>query len=93
LKAPLLNGLFVEADIQGKTLDNVFALPQQAINAAQQVLIVDNNQKLHSRHLDVLRTEANRVLIQNGLQAGERIITSGIDLPIEGMTVQVGANK
>jgi RND family efflux transporter MFP subunit len=93
LKAPLLNGLFVEADIQGKTLDNVFALPQQAINAAQQVLIVDNNQKLHSRHLDVLRTEANRVLIQNGLQAGERIITSGIDLPIEGMTVQVGSSK
>ncbi|MDP3839740.1 MAG: efflux RND transporter periplasmic adaptor subunit, partial [Methylococcales bacterium] len=92
-EAPLLNGLFVEADIQGKTLDNVFALPQQAINAAQQVLIVDNHQQLHSRHLDVLRTEANRVLIQNGLQAGERIITSGIDLPIEGMIVQVGASQ
>jgi len=91
-EAPLLNGLFVEADIQGKTLDNVFALPQQAINAAQQVLIVDNHQQLHSRHLEVLRTEANRVLIQNGLQTGERIITSGIDLPIEGMTVEVSAN-
>jgi RND family efflux transporter MFP subunit len=92
-EAPLLNGLFVEADIQGKILDKVFALPQQAINAAQQVLIVDNNQTLHSRHLEVLRTEANRVLIQNGLHAGERIITSGIDLPIEGMTVQVSASK
>jgi RND family efflux transporter MFP subunit len=92
-QTPPLNGLFVEADIQGKELSNIFVLPQQAINAAQTVLVVDNHQQLHSRHLDVLRTEANRVLIQNGLQAGERIITSGIDLPIDGMTVEVSANK
>lgn len=90
---PLLNGLFVEADIQGKALNNIFVLPQLAINAAQTVLIVDKDQHLHTRHLEVLRTEPNRVLIQQGLQAGERIVTAGIDLPIEGMTVQVDASK
>jgi RND family efflux transporter MFP subunit len=90
---PLLNGLFVHADIQGKALDNIFVLPQQAVNGSQTVLIVDNEQKLHSRHLEVLRTEPDRVLVQNGLQVGERIITSGIDLPIEGMTVQVDNSK
>lgn len=88
---PLLNGLFVQADIQGKTLSNIFVLPQQAMTAAHTVLIVDKDQHLHSRQLEVLRTEQNRALIQNGLQAGERIVTSGIDLPIEGMTVQVSA--
>ncbi|MCX7068603.1 MAG: efflux RND transporter periplasmic adaptor subunit [Methylococcales bacterium] len=92
-QAPLLNGLFVQADIQGKTLDNIFALPQQAINAAHTVLIVDKDQHLHSRQLEVLRSEDSRVLIQQGLQAGERIITAGIDLPIEGMTVQVEQTK
>ncbi len=92
-QAPLLNGLFVEAEIQGKTLDNIFVLPQQAINAAHEVLIVDKDQHLHVRHLDVLRTEENRVLIKQGLQVGERIITAGIDLPIEGMKVQVDETK
>lgn len=91
---PLLNGLFVHADIQGKTLNNIFVLPQQAINSSQTVFIVDNQQKLHSRHLDVLRTEPDRVLIQQGLQTGERVITSGIDdLPIEGINVQVENSK
>jgi len=90
---PLLNGLFVQADIQGKALDNLFALPQQAVNGSQTVLIVDNKQQLHSRHLDVLRTEPNRILIKDGLHAGERIVTSGIDVPIEGMTVQVDDAK
>ena len=91
--APLLNGLFVEANIQGRELNDIFALPQLAINAAQTVLIVDKDSHLHSRHLNVLRTEDNRVLIQQGLQAGERIITSGIDLPIEGMSVQVDSSQ
>ncbi len=92
-QVPLLNGLFVEANIQGKALNNIFVLPQLAVNAAQTVFIVDKDSHLHSRHLDILRTEPNRILIQQGLQAGERIITSGIDLPIEGMTVQVDASK
>lgn len=92
-QAPLLNGLFVTADIQGKTLDNIFALPQSAMTASHQVLIVDKDQHLRMRQLEVLRTEPNRVLVQQGLQAGERIITAGIDLPIEGMTVQVAETK
>lgn len=88
-----LNSLFVEADIQGKELQNIVVLPQAAINAAQQVLVVDNDQHLHSRHLDVLRTEQQRVLIRQGLQPGERVVTSGVDIPIEGMTVQVDTRK
>jgi RND family efflux transporter MFP subunit len=88
-----LNGLFVEADIQGKELANIVVLPQAAMNAAQQVLVVDKDQRLYSRHPNVLRTEKNRVLIQQGLQAGERVVTSGVEIPIEGMTVQVDTGK
>ncbi len=88
-----LNGLFVEANIQGKELQNIVVLPQAAINAAQQVLVVDKDQHLHSRYLTVLRTEQQRVLIQQGLQPGERVVTSGVDIPIEGMTVQVDTSK
>ena len=85
----LLNGLFVQAEIEGKELSNVFALPATAVNSAQQVLIVDKNSRLHSRQLQVLRNEKNRVLVNQGLNADEQVVVSEMDIPIENMQVKV----
>ncbi|MCX7107573.1 MAG: efflux RND transporter periplasmic adaptor subunit [Methylococcales bacterium] len=86
---PLLSNLFVKAEIEGKEVHGLFVLPQAAINALQEILIVDSGQKLHIRHVDVLRNEPDRVLVKSGLIAGDRVIVSGVDVPIEGMTVRV----
>jgi len=88
-RPPLLAGLFVQALVQGKALKNLFALPQNAIDAAQQVLTVDAEQRLHIRHLEVLRNEPERILVKHGLNAGDRLVTSGIQVPVEGMKVRV----
>ena len=88
-RPPLLSKLFVQAEIEGKEMENVFVLPQAAINAAQEVLLVDSEQKLHNRRLDVLRNEPDRILVKTGLNAGDLLVTSGIDVPVEGMTVRV----
>ncbi len=86
---PLLAGLFVQAQVQGKELQNLFVLPQVAIDASQQILLVDGEQRLHIRHLEVLRNEPDRILVKNGLNAGDRIVTSGIQVPVESMKVRV----
>ncbi|MDP1772689.1 MAG: efflux RND transporter periplasmic adaptor subunit [Methylobacter sp.] len=86
---PLLAGLFVQALVQGKELQNLFVLPQVAINASQQALVVDADLRLHIRHLDVLRNEPDRILVKGGLNAGDRIVTSGIHVPVEGMKVRI----
>jgi multidrug efflux pump subunit AcrA (membrane-fusion protein) len=91
-RPPLLSRLFVQAQIEGKAIQNVFVLPTIAMNASQDVLLVDSEQKLHIRHLDVLRNEPNRILVKKGLNAGDRIVTSGIDVPVEGMMVRVDEN-
>jgi RND family efflux transporter MFP subunit len=88
-RPPLLSKLFVQAEIEGKTLQEVFVLPQVALNAAQEALLIDAGQKLHIRRLDVLRNEPDRILVKSGLSAGDRIVTSGIEVPVEGMTVRV----
>ena len=87
--SPLLSGLFVQAALQGKELQNLFVLPQNAINAAQQVLVVDGELRLHLRHVEVLRNEVDRILVKQGLNKGERLVTSGIPVPVEGMKVRV----
>ncbi len=91
-RPPLLSKLFVQAEIEGKAIQGVFVLPQWAMNAAQEVLLIDASQKLHSRRLNVLRNEPDRILVKEGLNAGDRIVTSGIEVPVEGMTVKVAEN-
>jgi RND family efflux transporter MFP subunit len=88
-RPPLLAGLFVQAQVQGKELQNLFVLPQNAINASQQALVVDADQRLRIRHLEVLRNEPDRILVKSGLSAGDRIVISGIQVPVEGMKVRV----
>jgi RND family efflux transporter MFP subunit len=86
---PLLAGLFVQALVQGKELQNLFVLPQIAINASQQVLVIDADLRLRIRHLEVLRNEPDRILVKQGLNSGDRVVTSGIQVPVEGMKVRV----
>lgn len=86
---PLLAGLFVQADIEGRRRDDVFILPTAAVNASQQALVLDQEDRLHWRPLDVLRHEPARVLVKGGLSRGERIVTGGVQVPVEGVKVRV----
>ncbi|MEN9757947.1 MAG: hypothetical protein RL755_2134, partial [Pseudomonadota bacterium] len=53
-KPPLYDGLFVSADIEGKTLHHVFALPSRAVNASNHVFVIDANSTLHTREVNVI---------------------------------------
>ena len=85
---PLPIGLFVEATIQGRKLDNIIALPRSVIRNNSQVLVVDAENKMYYRDVDIFRLEQDRVLISGGLVAGERICTSPIQAVVDGMSVQ-----
>jgi len=86
---PLPVGLFVEADIQGKEIEGIYALPREVIRSGNRVLIVDAENRLRFREVEILRLENERVLIQSGLNAGERICMSPIQAVVDGMSVQV----
>jgi RND family efflux transporter MFP subunit len=84
---PLLPGTFLSAEIEGRQLDGIFELPRGALNAAQEAMLVDADNKLQIKRLQVLRSDADRVLIGAGLSAGDRVIVSGLDVPVAGMAV------
>jgi len=90
---PLIAGLFVSAIVQGKEQQNVFILPLNAINTAHEVMVVDKEQRLHIKKVEVLRFETERVLIKNGLTAGDQIITHAIQVPIDGMKVKIDTSS
>lgn len=85
---PLPIGLFVHADIRGKTVDDVIALPRSVIRNNNQVLVVDAENKMYYREVDIFRLEEQRVLISGGILPGERICISPIQAVVDGMAVR-----
>lgn len=87
--APLLSGLFVQADIEGVTREQLFALPRGTLNGLQQVKLVDDSDRLELRRVEVLRNESDRTIIRSGLRPGDRVVVSEMALPVAGMRVAI----
>ena len=85
---PLPIGLFVEAAISGRQLDDIISLPRAVIRNNNQVLVVDAENKMYYREVEILRFEEERVLISGGLRPGEIVCISPIQAVVDGMTVQ-----
>ena len=80
-------GLFVRAEIQGRTAENIIELPRSALRDNNQVLVVDAENRLRFRTVEPLRLFEDKVLIATGLDAGERVCLSPIQTVIDGMPV------
>jgi len=87
--APLAVGLFVEAEIAGRTVPAAYLLPRTALREGDRVYLIDANDQLRIRDVEVLRTERNRVVIGQGLDPGDRVCVSPIGAVIDGMQVRV----
>jgi RND family efflux transporter MFP subunit len=85
--APLLVGLFVQAEIQGRLVEDLVRLPRSAIRDQDQVLVVDADNRLRFRQVTVLRQEDDEVLISKGLEDGELICVSPLQTVVDGMRV------
>lgn len=88
-RPPMPVGLFVDAQIYGRVVAGVFELPRSALRERDSsVIIVGDGERLHSRPVEILRTERERVWIRSGLEAGERVVTTPLDVFVEGMRVR-----
>jgi RND family efflux transporter MFP subunit len=77
-RAPLTAGLFVEAEIEGAPLEGVVLLPRAALRASGELLIVDGNDVVRARRVEVARADGDRVAVSAGLAAGERVVASAL---------------
>jgi multidrug efflux pump subunit AcrA (membrane-fusion protein) len=83
--------LFVEAEIEGRTVDAVFRLPRSALRNEDDVLIADNENRLRRRKVEVLRTDFSSVYITDGLEAGDQVCVSPVEAFVDGLLVEVVA--
>ena len=82
---PLRFGTYVQANILGVDIENVSVVPRYLV-INNRVAILNNELKLHYTEVDVVRQQGGSVVVK-GLTEGDKLITSALDYPIDGMTL------
>ncbi len=85
--APLPVGLFVDASVQGRTLDRAFVLPRSALRGADQIMVAGRDGLLSIRTVPVIDSDAGRVIVSSGLEDGDWVVTSPLRGAADGMAV------
>ena len=88
-RPPLAVGMFVEAEIMGHLVENIFQVPRAALRGKDRLAVVDADSRLRFRRVEVLRKSNGTVLISKGLASGERVSVATLESVVDGMQVRV----
>jgi RND family efflux transporter MFP subunit len=88
---PLPVGLFVTAEIEGRSVTDVFVVPVMALRDGDQVFVLDEEDRLRVRAVSVVRRDRGQVVIDGGLEAGDELVISPLRIYSEGMTLRTVA--
>ena len=91
-RPPLVAGMFVRAEIEGREYPQVAVVPRSAFREDGRVLVVDDEDRIRIREVDAFwSTEDGDLLVRSGLADGERVVTNPPAIVTEGMTVRLAA--
>ena len=85
---PLAIGMFVDAIIEGKTIKDGFLVPNSAINNNSNIYVIDINDNLEIREIEVLGTENDYVILKGEIYEGERVVVSPLNNAKIGMALK-----
>lgn len=86
---PLLLDAFVNVSIQGSPIDNAIALPSHTLHEGNKVWVADKDDRLVIREVRLLWSEKGKIIVGEGIEDGDRVITSRIAVPLTGLKLQV----
>lgn len=80
-------GQFVDAEVNGKLLDNIIILPREALLQGNTVMVIDDANTLRTRKVSVMESNRDYVAIVGGLDVGEKINITQLGATANGMLV------
>jgi membrane fusion protein (multidrug efflux system) len=92
----LVDGQLVSVVLEGGTAEHVLAVPGQSLQLDQGgpfVLVVDNENKVQVRRVDLGGPRGTNMIVRKGLQEGERVVTEGIQRIRPGQVVNATEMK
>ena len=85
---PIAVGMFVNAEIAGVAARSAFVMPRLALRNQDKVYVINEDNELEIRTVEVLSTSEDRVLVTSGVSDGERVVTSPVPNAVDGMAVE-----
>lgn len=81
-KGELLPGMFVRTKLENGIRQNAILIPQQAVTRTPRgeatTMVVNKDNVVEVRNIQVSQAIANKWLVNEGLQAGDRVVVSGL---------------
>ncbi len=87
-RTPITIGQFVSAEIEGRSFESVVRLPRESLRQGNQVLVVDKDNKLRTRMVNVLETNSEFIVVSSGIQEGDIVNLSQLGISVDGMLVE-----
>lgn len=88
LLKPLRFGAYINAEIQGLLIESATLIPHHLVKSGR-VATLDDQDKLSYKKLNIIREYNGMVVVDNGVSAGQQLITSALDYPSEGMQLRI----
>lgn len=87
-KPPLVFGLFVRVEILGRKIENAAIIPRGALHQGNIVWVLDPESRLRFQEVEVARIQGDEVLVTEGLEDGEYVVTTPLKAVTDGMAVR-----
>lgn len=85
---PMAVGLFVNAQLSGVDKQDAITMPRLALRNENMVYVINADNRLEIRTVNVISTSSDRVLVASGVSAGEQVVTSTLPNAVDGMEVE-----
>ena len=87
VRPPLSKGMFVQVLLRGRVQPERLVVPRAAVRDGQ-LYLVDAEQRLRRRPVEVLFSQGPISVLKNGLSPGERIVVSDLVPAVDGMPLK-----
>ncbi|WP_018719422.1 efflux RND transporter periplasmic adaptor subunit [Arhodomonas aquaeolei] len=84
----LLIGAFVRGEILGRVLEDAYEVRAAWLHGGDTLWLMSADGELVFREVTVAYRDGDRVFVSGGLEPGDRVVTSGIATPAEGMPLR-----
>ncbi len=85
----LLMDSIVDVEILGQTITDAVVVNRRYVRDGNRVWLMDSEGNLRIRAIEPDYTGEDQIFVTEGLEAGERLVTSYLSAPVEGMPLRV----
>ncbi len=82
-------GLFVRAEVEARKIDNITAIPRHLLKNKNEIIVINNEDKIEFKRVNILRFEEDLALIDGGINGKDRLLISTLETATPNTKVRI----